>query len=105
LTTDTWDETAAIVKNMGVRLHRYEQNQGKGAALKSGFYLVLQDGLDTVITLDSDGQHDPEAIPAFISAHLLGAAKSSWITSSWKRETWWKVPSGAVPPSVTRTWI
>lgn len=71
----SWDETAAIAKNMGVRLHRHEQNQGKGAALKSGFHLALQDGLGTVITLDSDGQHDPEAIPAFISAHPLERPK------------------------------
>jgi len=44
-------------------------NRGKGAALKTGFGYAIEHGYDTVITLDSDGQHDPDYIPDFLAAH------------------------------------
>lgn len=41
----------------------YEKNHGKGFALNKGFEKALELGYDTVITLDSDLQHDPVFIP------------------------------------------
>ena len=43
---------------------RQRPNQGKGAALRRGFRQALDDGVDAVVTLDADGQHDPAEIPA-----------------------------------------
>jgi glycosyltransferase involved in cell wall biosynthesis len=43
-------------------------NKGKGAALRLGFERVLADGVDAVLTLDADGQHDPAEIPKFVAA-------------------------------------
>jgi glycosyltransferase involved in cell wall biosynthesis len=43
-----------------------QPNQGKGAALQRGFRAALDDGVDAVITLDADGQHDPDEIPLFV---------------------------------------
>jgi len=37
----------------------YEKNYGKGFALNKGFEKALELGYDTVVTLDSDLQHDP----------------------------------------------
>jgi membrane-associated phospholipid phosphatase len=50
-------------------LHR-EGNGGKGAALADAFALVLERARppDAVLTLDADGQHPPEVIPAFLAA-------------------------------------
>ena len=41
----------------------YEKNYGKGFALNKGFEKTLELGYDTVVTLDSDLQHDPVFIP------------------------------------------
>lgn len=62
------DDTAALAEAAGARVIRQVPNQGKGAALRVGFAAALADGA-SVITLDGDGQHDPEEIPAFLRAH------------------------------------
>ncbi len=41
-------------------------NRGKGTALREGFREALAQQFDCAITLDSDGQHFPDDIPAFI---------------------------------------
>lgn len=46
----------------------YSQNKGKGHALKAAFRKALEMGFDYAITIDSDGQHDPNEIPLFIDA-------------------------------------
>jgi len=48
---------------------RHPRNQGKGAALRSGFRHALVAGADAVLTLDADGQHDTREIPALLAAH------------------------------------
>ena len=48
---------------------RQSPNQGKGAALRTGFRRLLGEGVDAVVTLDGDGQHDPAEIPAFLAVH------------------------------------
>jgi len=42
------------------------QNKGKGSALKSGFRKALELGFTHALTIDSDGQHYPEDIPALL---------------------------------------
>ncbi|OAD91824.1 glycosyltransferase [Aequorivita soesokkakensis] len=44
------------------------QNKGKGNALRQGFKQADSLGYRFAITIDSDGQHFPEDIPAFIEA-------------------------------------
>jgi glycosyltransferase involved in cell wall biosynthesis len=49
-------------------------NRGKGAALKTGFAYAMGHIYDAVITLDADGQHNPEYIPSFVKAFVeIGA--------------------------------
>jgi len=64
------DETASLVERLGVDVHRQIPNQGKGAALRTGFKLALEKGYQAVITLDADGQHDPMEIPGFLAAYF-----------------------------------
>jgi glycosyltransferase involved in cell wall biosynthesis len=61
------DSTGEEVDGLPVTLVSHERNLGKGAALKSGFAWALGRGFSGVITLDSDGQHDPSAIPLLLS--------------------------------------
>ena len=42
------------------------QNKGKGNALRTGFKFALEKGYHYALTIDSDGQHFPHDIPAFI---------------------------------------
>lgn len=43
----------------------YKKNKGKGFALKTGFKKAIEEGFDYAITIDSDGQHSADDLPAF----------------------------------------
>lgn len=60
------DQTSAIARENGAEVIRQEPNQGKGTAMMNGFQFALNNGYDAVITIDGDGQHDPEEIPEFV---------------------------------------
>ena len=68
------DDTAAVAERAGARVLRQAPNQGKGAALRAGFAAALEDGIEAVMTLDGDGQHDPAEIPIFLGRHAQAAA-------------------------------
>ncbi len=69
------DDTAAAAERAGARVLRQVPNAGKGAALRAGFELALEEGLDAVVTLDADGQHDPDEVPRFIAAFSAPGAR------------------------------
>ena len=61
------------------RMLKHRHNRGKAAALKTGFAAATQAGYTHAITIDTDGQHDPERIPALLEkaceqplAYVLG---------------------------------
>ena len=62
------DDTAANAEAAGATVLRQVPNQGKGAALRAGFRRALDEGWDAVVTIDADGQHDPDEIPRFVAA-------------------------------------
>jgi glycosyltransferase involved in cell wall biosynthesis len=62
------DHTALVASQAGAQVLHQRPNQGKGAALKAGFRRALELGYIAVLTLDADGQHDPQEIPAFLKA-------------------------------------
>jgi len=62
------DATAQVARQAGVHVIQHAQNQGKGAALLTGFEAAAIAGFTHVITLDADGQHPPDCIPSFIAA-------------------------------------
>lgn len=51
-----------------VRVVSHERNQGKAAALRTGFAAARRAGYTHAVTIDSDGQHNPEDIPALLDA-------------------------------------
>lgn len=52
----------------------HANNQGVGGAVISGYLAALNDGIDIVIKIDSDGQMDPALIPTFIAPIIEGRA-------------------------------
>jgi glycosyltransferase involved in cell wall biosynthesis len=61
------DSTSDCLDRQRVTAIRHCVNLGKGAALRTGFAWAIQNRFSGVITLDSDGQHDPSAIPLIAS--------------------------------------
>ena len=62
------DDTAAHAEAAGAVVVRQSTNQGKGASLWRGMQTALAQGAEAVITLDADGQHQPEDIPKLLDA-------------------------------------
>ena len=66
------DDTIVVAERAGATVVSHVRNQGKGVALLTGFHWALDRGYDGVLTLDADGQHDPDDIPRFLSAYEKG---------------------------------
>ena len=66
------DGSGAAAALAGAKVIAHKTNQGKGTALNTGFNYAVHRGVDALITLDADGQHDPDEIPLFIEAFRAG---------------------------------
>jgi glycosyltransferase involved in cell wall biosynthesis len=62
------DRTPEIVAGLDVTLLRHTMRRGKGEALRTGFREAMRLGFDGVITMDGDGQHLAQDIPAMLEA-------------------------------------
>jgi glycosyltransferase involved in cell wall biosynthesis len=62
------DQTADIAGQASAQVIKLVENQGKGAALQAGFRRAIDQGYTAIVTLDADGQHDPDEIPQLIKA-------------------------------------
>jgi glycosyltransferase involved in cell wall biosynthesis len=61
------DGTAEAIADLPVTLLRHAQRMGKGAGLRDGFAEALRQGHAAVISMDGDGQHDPQDIPRLLA--------------------------------------
>ncbi|GJL85503.1 MAG: hypothetical protein DHS20C02_12780 [Micavibrio sp.] len=52
----------------------HEKNQGVGGAMVTGYKKALEDGMDIIVKIDSDGQMDPSIIPRYVEPILQGQA-------------------------------
>ncbi len=68
------DRTSEVARLAGAYVICHSNNLGKGAALKTGFEYVSQNGANVIVTMDSDGQHDPDDITKLIAPILKGEA-------------------------------
>ena len=60
------DNTSVILADFPqIEVISYKRNKGKGYALKKGFRRAIEKGYDYAITIDSDGQHSADDLPAF----------------------------------------
>ena len=63
------DGTADVLAaRSDVQVLTHPQNLGYGAALRSAFALADQRGYDILVTIDCDGQHQPQLMPRFVEA-------------------------------------
>lgn len=63
------DDTARAAADAGAVVLEHVRNQGKGAALQTGFDYARQNLFDLAFTVDADGQHSPSDLPAFLKAY------------------------------------
>jgi len=59
---------AQAASDPGLRVFRLPSNQGKGAAVLHGLRAARAAGFTHALTMDSDGQHPADLIPAFMQA-------------------------------------
>ncbi len=66
------DQTPAVLEQVarefGVRVIHHPINRGKAAALGTGFEAAAAAGFTHALTIDTDGQLDPDEMPALIDA-------------------------------------
>ena len=68
------DNTSEVAKGAGAEVIRHERSRGAGAATKSAFQAAKTNNADILVTLDGDGQHDPNEIPLLLAPILSSEA-------------------------------
>lgn len=67
------DNTFEVAKNTpSITALRHKINRGKGAATKTGIEAAKERGAEIIVTLDSDGQHNPLDIKTLVEPLLIG---------------------------------
>ena len=61
------DNTASIAKKAGAIVISHKINKGYGAAIISLFNYARENNAEVMITIDGDGQHDPDQIPLLLN--------------------------------------
>lgn len=63
------DGTSALLDaRTDIRVLRHEKNRGYGAALKTAFDYAVEQKYDVLVTIDCDGQHEPQRIGQLVAA-------------------------------------
>ncbi|UUO06799.1 glycosyltransferase family 2 protein [Blastopirellula sp. J2-11] len=63
------DGTAELLAERNdIQVVTHAKNRGYGAALKTAFEYAAAEDYDIVVTIDCDGQHEPQRIPRFVAA-------------------------------------
>lgn len=60
------DDTYNVSKNAGAIVVKHETNQGYGKGLRDGIEEAINQGAEVIVTLDADGQHNPNDIPKLV---------------------------------------
>ena len=68
------DMTGEIAKTLGAVVIRNSKNRGKGYTIRRLFAKALELGADIIVTLDADGQHNPNHIPKLVEPLIKGQA-------------------------------
>lgn len=68
------DGTEEVAAAHGATVARHVVNRGGGAALRTGYRLMVDSEAAIVVTLDADGQHLPAEMPALVQPVLEGEA-------------------------------
>ena len=74
------DMTAAICREKGALIISHKQNRGVGAAFQSAVNEAINQNVDIMVNIDSDGQFDPGDIIKLVAPILTGQA--DFVTAS-----------------------
>jgi hypothetical protein len=66
------DGTGDVAAEHGAAVARHVTNRGGGAALRTGYRLMVESGAEIVVTLDADGQHLPSEMERLVKPVLDG---------------------------------
>jgi hypothetical protein len=66
------DDTGEVARRHGASVARHVINRGGGAALRTGYRLMVDSGAEVVVTLDADGQHLPSEMERLVKPVLDG---------------------------------
>jgi len=66
------DGTGDVAAEHGALVARHVTNRGGGAALRTGYRLMVESGAEIVVTLDADGQHLPAEMSRLVQPVLDG---------------------------------
>lgn len=61
------DNTAKVAQKAGATILSHDTNRGYGAAITTLFDYAREHNADVMVTLDGDGQHDPDQIPLLLN--------------------------------------
>lgn len=68
------DDTAEAAEKAGAKIVKHKARRGAGAATRSAFEAAKEYDADVLVTLDGDGQHNPDEIPQVLGPILRGEA-------------------------------
>jgi glycosyltransferase involved in cell wall biosynthesis len=68
------DHTCEAAQAAGAHVIRHRLRQGAGVATRSAFEAAKKYNADVLVTLDGDGQHNPDEIPQVLAPILRGEA-------------------------------
>lgn len=68
------DDTVALAKAAGAKVLRLPLGLGAWGATQAGIRYAHRHGYAGVISLDADGQHQPESLPSLFQAHAASGA-------------------------------
>ncbi len=72
------DRTPELLSQIpGIEVIRHPQNSGYGAGLRSAFQFAIEHDFDVLVTIDCDGQHQPQLIPA-MAAEVFADPEQPW---------------------------
>jgi hypothetical protein len=66
------DGTGEVASQHGALVARHVTNRGGGAALRTGYRLMVESNASIVVTLDADGQHRPDEMERLVKPILDG---------------------------------
>jgi len=61
------DNTSKAARAAGAKVIKHKTNQGAGAATRTAFEAAKRSHADILVTLDGDGQHNPDEIPQLLA--------------------------------------
>ena len=66
------DDTAEVAEANGALVARHAVNRGGGAAMRTGYRLMVDSGAEVTVTMDADGQHLPSEMERLVAPVLTG---------------------------------